>query len=523
MATNQRFLKVDGAFQRPIPWKNLSMGAPAFPGLGGPMPVAPGSRSMQPSTTQQAGGGSPLPGDTYNAPMAPAPAADPMDGFNTLMLDLLKSAQGLGTADLLKRKRELQREAIGRSSSVTDEGIRTLSPSQQNTIRDGSVEAMRPELDANAYELEKAQQSIDNFFRVFGEAQKISGDFADKMTAPDSVIQNAKSIIEADPDNMSTVLAGFNDKSKQKIIESLDYTKIKEASKGYVDASETAAADEAKRSYTKSQADEALTNIDIALGILEGTAGGTVNTAGSSFGRAVGQFVPGSDTRNLNATLDTIKALVGFDALQKMREASPTGGALGQITERELAFLQSVQGSLNVTQGTEQLKATIQRIRKSFQTLQIVNSPDGSEFELDGQKYIKQGNQMVPAGASFNMVGNTTASNRPQRNNNPLNLKASAATSTYAGVKGVDPRPATDGGKFLVFDSPESGFAAAKRLLNAPSYKGLSVDAAMRRWSGGGYGADVEPSLKDRTMSSLTAAELDKLINAMAKREGYYA
>lgn len=161
-----------------------------------------------------------------------------------------------------------------------------------------------------------------------------------------------------------------------------------------------------KKQYVKSQADEALTNIDAALGYLDGTKSGNFNSAGTAFGRAIGGFIPGSDVANMNAALDTVKALVGFDALQKMRESSPTGGALGQITERELAFLQSVQGSLNTSQGTEQLKATLGRIRQSFQTLQIVNSPDGTEFELDGQKYIKQGNQMIPS--SFKGVGGDT-------------------------------------------------------------------------------------------------------------------
>ncbi len=163
-----------------------------------------------------------------------------------------------------------------------------------------------------------------------------------------------------------------------------------------------------KKQYVKNQADTALSGIDDALGYISGTKSGMFNTAGSAIGRAIGGIIPGSDVANLNASLDTVKALIGFDALQKMRESSPTGGALGNITERELSFLQSVQGSLNTSQGTEQLTKTLGRIRQSFQTLQIVNSPDGTEFELDGKKYIKDGNQMVPAG--FKQAGNASAS-----------------------------------------------------------------------------------------------------------------
>lgn len=124
-------------------------------------------------------------------------------------------------------------------------------------------------------------------------------------------------------------------------------------------------------------------------------------------------------------------------------------------------------------------------------------------------------------GVSFN--GGGAGTNRPQRNNNPLNIKASENTRTYAGVVGVDPSPATDGGQFLVFDSPQAGFDAAARLLQTSGYRGLTVDGAMRRWSNNGYGGEVAPAIKNKTIASLTPAELQSLVDAMARREGYYA
>lgn len=125
-------------------------------------------------------------------------------------------------------------------------------------------------------------------------------------------------------------------------------------------------------------------------------------------------------------------------------------------------------------------------------------------------------------GQDFSMVGNTQASNRPQRNNNPLNIKASAFTRAFPGVKGTDPKDASDGGKFLTFDTPEAGFAAAKRLIQSTNYKNLTVNQAMKRWSNSGYGGEVASTLKNRTINSLTPSELDTLIKAMAKREGYF-
>lgn len=120
-------------------------------------------------------------------------------------------------------------------------------------------------------------------------------------------------------------------------------------------------------------------------------------------------------------------------------------------------------------------------------------------------------------------VGGSVSMNRPQRNNNPLNIKASDATLSYSGVSGKDPKPATDGGQFLVFESPEAGFDAAKKLLKTSGYINLSLDEAMKRWSGGGYGSEVLPRLKGKTIKQLTDDELQALIEAMASREGFYA
>lgn len=111
---------------------------------------------------------------------------------------------------------------------------------------------------------------------------------------------------------------------------------------------------------------------------------------------------------------------------------------------------------------------------------------------------------------------------RATRNNNPLNVKSSDFTRGFEGVTGVDPEAADDGGQFLTFDSPDSGFAAANRLLEAPGYADLPLDAAMKRWSNSGYGADVAPDL-DATarVRDLQPEQRTALVQSMAKREGY--
>ncbi|HBY54585.1 MAG TPA: hypothetical protein DEH15_19380 [Marinilabiliales bacterium] len=78
-----------------------------------------------------------------------------------------------------------------------------------------------------------------------------------------------------------------------------------------------------------------------------------------------------------------------------MRDASKTGGALGQIAVQELNFLQSVLGSLAIGQSTEQLKQNLAEIKQSVerwnntsqetsQTTPGLNDSLRSEWEKQG-------------------------------------------------------------------------------------------------------------------------------------------
>lgn len=76
--------------------------------------------------------------------------------------------------------------------------------------------------------------------------------------------------------------------------------------------------------------------------------------------------VPGTPAFNLARTLDTLQATAGFDTLQQMRDNSPTGGALGQVTERELALLQSTWGSVVQAQSKEQFERALDRFQRQI-------------------------------------------------------------------------------------------------------------------------------------------------------------
>jgi len=78
--------------------------------------------------------------------------------------------------------------------------------------------------------------------------------------------------------------------------------------------------------------------------------------------------IPGSEAADLQANLKTIQADAAFSSLQNMRDNSKTGGALGQVSERELGLLSSAKAALEQSQSPEQFKENLlryQQVRKA--------------------------------------------------------------------------------------------------------------------------------------------------------------
>jgi len=82
------------------------------------------------------------------------------------------------------------------------------------------------------------------------------------------------------------------------------------------------------------------------------------------------QFVGGTESFKIRALLDTIKSNLGFDELEAMRNASKTGGALGNITVREIELLQNTIANLDIGLDKQTLIANIKAIEKHYITIQ---------------------------------------------------------------------------------------------------------------------------------------------------------
>jgi hypothetical protein len=94
--------------------------------------------------------------------------------------------------------------------------------------------------------------------------------------------------------------------------------------------------------------------------------------------------LPMTEARKLAGNLTTIKANLGFDRLQQMRDMSPTGGALGQVAVQELASLQATVAALDQLQKPSDLKAALEKIEKHYTAWRNTLSEGGYSGDFGG-------------------------------------------------------------------------------------------------------------------------------------------
>lgn len=98
--------------------------------------------------------------------------------------------------------------------------------------------------------------------------------------------------------------------------------------------------------------------------MIEGREGSTTGLFGSML-----RNIPGTQAYDANALTTTIRSNLAFDQLQAMREASPTGGALGAVSAPELALLESNLASLDLAQSPERVMASLDNIEQEYTRL----------------------------------------------------------------------------------------------------------------------------------------------------------
>lgn len=134
----------------------------------------------------------------------------------------------------------------------------------------------------------------------------------------------------------------------------------------------------------KAQANVIIGKVDEALGKVNGWSTGFVGQKLREYGN--------TDAYDLNSAVGTVKANLGFQELQAMRENSPTGGALGAIAVQELQALQSTIASLDTAQSQDQLKNNLAQIKTHYQN--VIDTMDGKTPK--GYGNVMPSNEKMP-------------------------------------------------------------------------------------------------------------------------------
>jgi len=111
-----------------------------------------------------------------------------------------------------------------------------------------------------------------------------------------------------------------------------------------------------------------------------------------------GEKLPGSARVSAKGYVDSITSNIGFDKLNRMRQESPTGGALGNISNVELGLLQATLGSLNLDAEPEVLLRNLNRLATIYNTVmrKAAAYPNAQEY---GFAPAPSGAAPSPAGA----------------------------------------------------------------------------------------------------------------------------
>jgi len=164
-----------------------------------------------------------------------------------------------------------------------------------------------------------------------------------------------------------------------------------------------------------------LTAVDDALGFLTDDTKKFFSTG--VIGQALSN-IAGTDATSLRAKLDTITSGVGFGRLNDMREASKTGGALGNVSEIELRQLNASMGSLDPNQKPSELKKTLETIKEHYEsTVRVLKA---EKYAYDNGLTFKTPKEAMDFVERYN---NLNASS-PQQTANTIDPSAPASQAT---------------------------------------------------------------------------------------------
>ena len=150
---------------------------------------------------------------------------------------------------------------------------------------------------------------------------------------------------------------------------------------------------------------------------------------GTGYGAYLSAF-PATKARQIEATIKTIKSATSLNALQEMRLNSPTGGALGNVSDAEGARLENKRATLDSKLSTKDLKDKLLDLKTSLN---------------DSKKRLRRGYELDFGGVESGL---------PTMGNN------NGSQTVYGGTSEVERK--TGDGRIAVFDASTKKFLRYK-------------------------------------------------------------
>ena len=286
------------------------------------------------------------------------------EGLSTLAQTLAQQGFGQQAMQVMNQARQAmtqtgqaQLQAAQLSKVKAEESKLTQASQREEQLR-SALAALPPE--AADKDVEAVVRQFGNPDRIFSTLEKRQSAEANRiakaelerdkaaekaaMQQRDQEFRQQMAILSASSRNATT------DLQRQMTQLKIDELKAKQSDKAEAKA--------IKEEGAVAHANKVITDVLDAKNLVTGMTTGLIGKGQS--------FVPGTDAFTLKERISTIKANLGFDRLQQMRDASPTGGALGQVAVQELQALQSSVASLDVGLPKKELDKNLGKIQSHY-------------------------------------------------------------------------------------------------------------------------------------------------------------
>jgi hypothetical protein len=131
-----------------------------------------------------------------------------------------------------------------------------------------------------------------------------------------------------------------------------------------------------------------LAALDQVFGVIDQAREAAGDSWAVSFDLA--KYIPLTEAKNLNGLVTTLNSELAFSRLQKMRDESKTGGALGQVSNIELELLRSSVANLDPSAGDKVFMRRLDEVQQHYENFKnalLGQAPTSNNYKKIGSNY----------------------------------------------------------------------------------------------------------------------------------------